>query len=270
MTSVPLAENAQHTTSADGTQIGYTVQGDGPALVIVHGSVGTISQWQAAVGELAKSFTVYIYDRRGRGASGDQEEYSFSAEIADLEAMLAVAGPGARVLAHSYGGLCALQHALKHGINEQLILFEPPLNMERLVAGDYLEEYRADIESGDRAAAMRLALEQMVDLPAEAVDGVAQSPPWPQLLQLAPTWTREFEQIDGLGFDHQKYGNLPGEKVQILLGSETTPMLTRAARLLHEIIPGSTLNEMSGLDHFSHATQPAELAGEVVRATGRK
>ncbi|QGU06603.1 Haloacetate dehalogenase H-1 [Corynebacterium occultum] len=266
MTFTPKIE---HTTSPDGTQIAYQVQGVGPALVVVTGSVGNMEQWQDCARELAKYFTVYLYDRRGRGNSGDHPEYSIATEVEDLQAILKVACPGARVLAHSYGALCALQHALTHGIQAELFLFEPPLNLDRLVAGEYLVDYRAAIEAGDHDRAMRIAMIGMVDLPAEAVEQIAQSPLWPQLVSLAPTWTREFEQIDALGFDHRRYRTLPGEKMHFLVGTKTTPMLQRSTKLLTELLPEAELSEMRGLNHFSHVTSPVEVASYVAQAAGR-
>lgn len=256
----------QHTASDDGTEIGYTVRGEGPPLVITHGSVSTIPQWEPVIEELSKTFTCYIYDRRGRGFSADSQHYSMDKEVADLQAVLEVAGPGALQLAHSYGALIALHHALKHGVDTRLILFEPPLNLERLVAGETLETYREAIAAGDNDRAMRVALENMVDVPAEAVKEISQSPLWPQLVELAPTWTREFEVIDGLGFDHSRFADLPAEKVHLLVGSQTTPMLAAATRKLKELLPVAGVTDMEGLDHFSHATAPTELAAHVVDA----
>lgn len=259
----------QHTTSADGTEIGYVARGDGPTLVITHGSVSTISQWGPIVDELAKTFTCYVYDRRGRGSSDDNQDYSMDTEVADLHAVLEAAGPGALQLAHSYGALVALHHALKHGVDTRLILFEPPLNLDRLVAGEALETYRAAIDDGDNDRAMRVALEDMVEVPAEVVEGIAQSPLWPQLIELAPTWTREFEVIDGLGFDHIHFADLPAGKLRLLVGAETTPLLAASTRALKKVLPDAGVTDMPGLDHFSHVTAPTELAAHVVDAATR-
>lgn len=263
------ASEIHYTTSADGTEIGYTVQGVGPSLVITHGSVGTMSQWQAVITELSNTFTCYVYDRRGRGLSGDAGEYSLNAEIADLQAMLAVACPGSRVLAHSYGGLIALQHALAHGVAKQLILFEPPLSLNRLVAGDALAPYREAIAAGDNDRALRIALEQIVGLTATEVAGVSQSPLWPELRELAPTWSRELAAIDGLGMDHGRYSGLPAGQLEFLVGGATTTMLAAATRKLHELLPAAGVTTMAGLHHFSHVTEPTELADHICQVAGR-
>ena len=64
---------AQHTEetvpSKDGTPIGFTKLGTGPAIVFVHGSLSTGAQLLPVANRLAERFTCYLMDRRGRGKS---------------------------------------------------------------------------------------------------------------------------------------------------------------------------------------------------------
>jgi hypothetical protein len=85
------------TTSGDGTTIAYTKLGSGPPLIIVDGAFcyrenGPASQLAPL---LAKHFTVFAYDRRGRGASGDAREYAIEREVDDLRSMVREAGGSA-------------------------------------------------------------------------------------------------------------------------------------------------------------------------------
>ncbi|WP_327089504.1 hypothetical protein OIE66_02435 [Nonomuraea sp. NBC_01738] len=80
-------------TSFDGTLIAFDSQGDGPPLVVVGGDPGPL----AAL--LSTRFTVYRYDRRGLGGSGNTEPYALAREVEDLEAVIAEAGGTAYVLA---------------------------------------------------------------------------------------------------------------------------------------------------------------------------
>src|SRR5262249_9088608 len=57
--------------SKDGTKLASWRSGTGPALVLVHGTAMDHSQWDGVVPDLARGFSVYALDRRGRGASGD-------------------------------------------------------------------------------------------------------------------------------------------------------------------------------------------------------
>src|ERR1051325_7513344 len=85
-------KNMSQVTSKDGTVIAFEKLGQGPAVVIVGGVLGDRSQ-QAPLAELlAQHFTVYNYDRRARGESGDTAPYSVDREIDDLEAVIKEAG----------------------------------------------------------------------------------------------------------------------------------------------------------------------------------
>ncbi len=65
----------QIVTSQDGTPIAYDRQGSGPALSLVTGAIARRTDAASLAGKLAPHFTVYSYDRRGRGDSGDTPPY---------------------------------------------------------------------------------------------------------------------------------------------------------------------------------------------------
>ena len=111
--------------SKDGTAIGYLRLGEGPPLVMVHGSLAVAEAWSAVANLLADSFTCYLMDRRGRGRSGDAPEYSIEREYQDIAAVLRAAGAKPHLIGHSYGAVCALGAALETPI-DKLILYEPP------------------------------------------------------------------------------------------------------------------------------------------------
>ncbi|MBB6670387.1 alpha/beta fold hydrolase [Cohnella nanjingensis] len=72
-------------TSKDGTTIGYRQLGQGPGLVIVHGSMQAAQNFMGLAAALSNEFTVYIPDRRGRGLSGPMgEHYSIQKECEDI------------------------------------------------------------------------------------------------------------------------------------------------------------------------------------------
>src|ERR1051325_9411844 len=97
-------------TSKDGTSIAYDKKGQGPAVILVAGamcfrSFGPLPQLSEL---LAPHFTVFTYDRRGRGESGDTQPYSVQREIEDIEAMIGEAGGSACVYGISSGAALAL------------------------------------------------------------------------------------------------------------------------------------------------------------------
>src|SRR5262245_19009669 len=101
--------------SQDGTTIAYDASGQGPAVVVVDGATG----YRGAFGgdselalQLAPHFTVYRYDRRGRGESGDTQPFAVAREVEDIEALIDAAVGAANLYGMSSGGALALEAAL--------------------------------------------------------------------------------------------------------------------------------------------------------------
>ena len=143
-------------SSADGTTIGYLRVGQGPAVVILHGSNESArSHTQLALG-LADDFTVFMPDRRGRGRSGPhQAGHGLRTEVEDLQAILAGSG-ASKVFAVSIGGLIALEAARVGPGIRQLALYEPAI----LTAADkdrytsWVPRFDQEMSQGRVAAAM--------------------------------------------------------------------------------------------------------------------
>src|SRR5918999_5578254 len=114
-----------HVTSKDGTSIAFDRQGRGPAVILVGGAFVDRSENAALATELAKRFTVYNYDRRGRGDSGDTPPYAVEREIEDLAAVIAAVGGEASVYGHSSGAGLALEAAVAGLDVDRLALYEP-------------------------------------------------------------------------------------------------------------------------------------------------
>ena len=113
--------------SKDGAEIAYDRLGVGPALVLVAGAMATRADAAASAKSLAPYFTVFAYDRRGRGDSGDRLPYALEREIEDLQAVIAAAGGSAFVFGHSSGAILALEatRLIAPSITK-MALYEPP------------------------------------------------------------------------------------------------------------------------------------------------
>src|SRR5256714_15492140 len=148
--------------SKDGTTIAFDKQGDGPALILVDGAMSTRSSGSKP--ELAKllaqHFTVYSYDRRGRGASGDTKPYAVEREIEDVDALIDEAGGSAFVYGHSSGGCLALDATVQLGGKiKKLAIYEAPYNDDpeaQKAWGEYLENLTQALASDRRGDAVAL------------------------------------------------------------------------------------------------------------------
>ena len=255
-----------HTTSADGTPIAYFRRGSGPALVVTHGSIATKEQWLPASEALAEHVTLYVYDRRGRGGTGDADAYSLDHEVADIAAMMEVAGPGSHLLGHSFGALATLGYARQHGLGGgTLIAYEPPLAVQGAVAGERLDGYRELVDAGNLDAALEYALVNFVRVPAEAIPFIRETPLWGASMPLTPTWVRELAEIDALGDDLSGYAEID-DPTHLIAGTATTPFLYQSVHDLVEVIPGAGVTDIDGADHFAHLSDPAGFTRVVVDA----
>ena len=114
-------------TSKDGTRIAFDQSSKGPAIILVVGAFNDRFTGAPLGHLLEPHFTVFNYDRRGRGNSGDTAPYAVEREIEDLEALITEAGGSADVFGYSSGAVLALKAAAAGLAITKLALYEPPL-----------------------------------------------------------------------------------------------------------------------------------------------
>lgn len=257
-TAAAIADGAVR--SADGTRIAFSRLGIGPSLVFVHGSMATHTDWMPVARHLSRSFTCYVMDRRGRRKSGSgTDAYSIDRECEDIAEILDLAGVGASLVGHSYGAICALETALRVPVR-RLVIYEPPLPVGGLIAGEYLEPYCEAIARGDLDGALEIGLAHFTRIPAAAIAGLRTSRAWSRLRVLAPTWTRELQVMDSLSSSVERYGALVCP-VMLLAGSESPehPMRDAALALAHDL-PGIRSEILIGHGHGGMRTAPNAVA----------
>src|SRR5437660_11048540 len=170
--------------STDGTMIAYDRLGEGPALILVTGATATRTDAAGVAARLAEYFTVFAYDRRGRGERTDTVSYAVELEVEDIGALIAESGGSAFVFGHSSGAILALEAArlLSPTQLTMLAIYEPPLMVKeshpRLPA-DYVSHLNDLIAAGQRGEAVEYFLTTAMKMPAEAVTQMRNSPMWP-------------------------------------------------------------------------------------------
>jgi pimeloyl-ACP methyl ester carboxylesterase len=250
--------------SADGTRIGFRRLGRGPAIVFVHGSVSTHTDWMPVAKLLAGRFTCFAMDRRGRARSGEGVgPYSIEREVEDIAAMLAVAGPDAALVGHSYGAICALETAMRHPV-PRLVLYEPPLPVGGPIAGENLAPYARAVAEGDLNKALELGLAAFPRMPATEIAALRASKAWPRLCALAKSWIRELAAMDAQSADMGQYRALSCPSM--LLAGELSPEhpMLDASRALAAVLPGVRVEWLSGQGHGAMRAAP-EMVARLIR-----
>jgi pimeloyl-ACP methyl ester carboxylesterase len=176
--------------SRDGTRIAYDTWGKGPAVIVVNGALSERSSNAELAQLLAAHLTVYSYDRRGRGDSGDTQPYSVKREIEDIEALIDSAGGSACVYGKSAGACLALQAASALGDKvKKLALYEPPYSEAEGAAKEW-REFRAKLDgllAADRRADAITLFMKFVGAPDDVVAKMKASPAWPGMVAMAST-----------------------------------------------------------------------------------
>lgn len=264
----PAVIREEFAQSADGTRVAYRKLGSGPALVFVHGSISTHTDWMRVARLLASRYTCCTIDRRGRGHSGNGRlPYSLEREYEDIEAVRAQAGPIAALVGHSYGAMCTLGAAVRQPV-PKLVLYEPPLNVHGPIAGEFLEPYRQAIAAGDIDGALKIGLPRFTQLSDRAIAALRASKGWPRVRSLAPTWTRELEAMDGHEPSVERYAAIACPV--LLLVGELSPEhpMHDASRALAAVLKQARVETIEGYGHMAMRDAPATVARLIANFIG--
>lgn len=241
-------------TSKDGTRIAYEVLGSGPPLVVVWGALGVRASpfTRKMREELAKSFTVYDYDRRGRGDSGDTQPYAVAREVEDLRAMCQAAGGKPYVWATSSGAALALDAAAAGVPMRTLVAHEPPYVED--MDPDYERKVGELVAQGRRSDAVKLFM-RTVGVPAFIVPLMRLMPFWKTAVAAANTLPYDAACMSGFKVPVQRLATIRTPTL-ILWGGKTPASLQKAAQQVAAAIPGARTRMVP---KQNHGIQPAAL-----------
>src|SRR3954467_14185244 len=165
--------------SEDGTEIAYDRLGDGPALVLVGAAWNDRMSAAPLAQLLASDFSVYTYDRRGRGDSGDTQPYAVEREIEDLTAVIEEAGGSAYAFGVSSGAALALEATAGGAPITKLAMYEPPYIVDDTrppVPDDYVEHLEELVAAGRRREVGGYFMTKAVGMPSRMVEQMLESP----------------------------------------------------------------------------------------------
>ena len=256
-------------SSRDGTRIAFTRAGSGPALVVVDGALcsrafGPSKRLAAA---LSRQFTVYTYDRRGRGESGDAPAYAPEREVEDVAALVREAGGAASLLGLSSGAALALQAAADVRGVERAVAYEPPyVDDSGARGGDRFEgALRRLLDGDDRAGAVRYFMKDMVGVPAPFVVMMRLMPwIWRKLEAAAHTLPYDAAVMTGFRIPRARLAAI-AVPVLLMNGAKTDPRLREATRAIAGLIPGAGYRELPGQTHNVSPGVLAPAVAEFVR-----
>ena len=247
--------------TGDGGSIAVWVEGDGPPLVLVHGSVSDHTALEPLVGELRAEFTTFAMDRRGFGASLDGPGYSAEREFSDVAAVVeAVAGrtgDSVMLFGHSWGASCALVAALELPALRALVLYEPSLGL-RYPPGS-IDGIEARLAAGDNEGAVVEMFASVVGLTEDEIEERRVAPNWPERVATAPTLARQARIEEGWDWQPDRFAGIDAPTL-LLTGSETTADLAEVTMSTAAAIPAARVHVLQGHGHLATRFAPAVVA----------
>lgn len=251
------------TISRDGTPIAYECIGEGPPVILVDGAMCYRASGPSGplAKQLASSFTVYTYDRRGRGESGDAAAYAIEREVEDLEVIVKEAGGSACVYGISSGAALVLE-AAKAGVPmDKVALYEAPFIVDSTrpaVSDEYVASINA-LAATDPSAAVKLFMRQ-VGVPGPAIAVMRLLPMWRKLTGIAHTLPYDTE----LTARYQRGTPLPeGELSSVAVpalvidGGKSPAWMRNGNRAIAQSLPNASYRTLPGQNHM---VKPAALA----------
>jgi pimeloyl-ACP methyl ester carboxylesterase len=248
--------------SRDGTAIAFDQVGKGPAVILVGGALSDRSAGGPLAALLAPRFSVFSYDRRGRGDSGDTAPYAVEREVEDIEALIEEAGGSAFVYGMSSGAVLALEAARRLAIT-RLALYEPPFIVDDSrapVPEHYVKQVTELVSSGRRGDAVEYFMTKAVDVPAEYVAQMRSAPFWQGMEAVAHT----------LAYDGAIMGNtlsghpLPADRwasvtvaTLVMDGGDSPTWAHNGVQAIVDILPNAQRRTLAGQ---THAVTPEVLA----------
>jgi len=260
-------------TSKDGTEIAYEKKGTGPAVILVDGALGYrgLGFGSPLAEMLAQHFTVYTYDRRGRGESTNSTPFAIEREVEDIDALIQQAGGSAYVYGISSGACLALEAAIRLGDKiKKLALYEPPYNSDPSAMQawkEYRDQLSEFIKANRRGEAVALFM-RFVGTPPEMIEGMRKAPVWGMLEAVAPT----------LAYDAAETGSdrsvpvkrVTGVKARTLVldggaNLQFMPFMHASATTLAKAIPHAQQRTLEGQTHDVKAEAIAPVLVEFFR-----
>jgi pimeloyl-ACP methyl ester carboxylesterase len=260
----------QSVTSKDGTEIAYWTSGNGPPLVLVHGTPADHTRWRPLLPYLESHATVHAMDRRGRGGSGDGPEYTLEREYEDVAAVVdAVAeasGSAVDVYGHSHGGICAFGGATQTSNIRKLVLYEgwAVPNPEVYALPANLEE-RMDalLASDDLDTVVETLFRELESMSEEDLSALRSAPSWPGRVAAAPTITRELRAEREAKLDPEQAAKIT-VPVLLLTGENSSDPSKADIEAVAAALPNARIEVLEDQEHVADILVPKAFSEQVL------
>jgi pimeloyl-ACP methyl ester carboxylesterase len=257
----------------NGAVLHYEERGNGPPLLLVHGTGTYADIWSPVLDGLARTYRVIAYDRRGFGRSSPASDGGLAEHARDAAALLHArdASP-ATVVGWSGGGVIALDLAASFPDSvTALILAEPAVHLtthptRSAVAMSVRSGLHRYVRRNPAAAALSMyRWASTYKTGGNAYDGLPET--WrEQMLAHAPATLREMDQMIRPYPTRAAIRSIACP-VTVIEGDLSDPTFARAVGFVMGLLPQARLVPLPGAEHMLHIDQPDRWVEIVTQTT---
>ncbi|MFI9824119.1 alpha/beta fold hydrolase [Streptomyces sp. NPDC052013] len=237
--------------SRDGTSLAYESAGRGAVVVLVSGAMSTGATVAPLAAPLSERFRVVVYDRRGRGASGDTAPYAVEREVEDLAAVIEAVGGEASLYGTSSGGALALRAAASGLPVRHVAVYETPYAMSEDALrerAEYTERLNEALAEGRRGDAVELFL-RLTGLGEAVIRNARQSPLWAGMESMATSLAYDDAVMGDGSVPRELLASVPVPVLSIA-GDASPAWMRDAARAIAQAVPRGTYRTLEGQTHM--------------------
>ncbi len=243
--------------SKDGTPIAFDRVGSGSPIILVDGALCYRASGPSGplAALLAPNFTVFTYDRRGRGESGNTTPYAIEREIEDIEALVEEAGGSACMYGISSGAALAIEAANRGLPIEKLALYEAPFIVDDTrtpIPADFLQRLNGLISADRRGDAVKLFM-KLVGVPSIFIALMRFMPAWAKLKAVAHTLPYDITIVQdnqvGKPLPATRWGSVTAPTL-VMDGGKSPAWIRHAMQALAAILPNAKLRTLEGQTHM--------------------
>ncbi len=283
------------TAAVNGASLAYREQGDGEAVVLVHGTADDLRSWEQQLPAIGASYRAIAYSRRYARPNQDIEpdaDDQMLPHVDDLVALLGVTGAApAHLVGHSFGAFICLLTAIRHPqLVRTLVLQEPPvLPLFMSVPPRPTELLR--LFRRPRTALTILSFAAKTAVPAQKAfqrgdddaamqkfaHGLLGKDTYEQLPQERKQQAGENlstlrAQVLGAGFPPLSEHDVRGVQVPTLLmtGERTPAYLPRLTDRLQQLLPDAERVEVTAASHLMNEENPGEVNAAILSFLARR
>jgi pimeloyl-ACP methyl ester carboxylesterase len=243
----------------------YKSFGEGKPLLILHGFLGSLDNWQSVAKELAASYQVFILDIRNHGKSFHDPKHDYASMVVDVRYFIDQLGLSeVSLIGHSMGGKIAMSFALKY-----------PLLVSNLIVVDIAPKiYQPGHE--DILHALSKVNPKELKSRQEALEIISTYIYDPSVVQFL------LKNLDRLGdgsfgwkmnlpvlidqykemLDFPSKGSFNGPTL-FLKGAKSDYILPSDEPIIHQYFPKAKIVSIKNAGHWVHAENPANFISEI-------